>query len=312
VQLLDDLVAVLDRMPRARGALARLAELEGVHAGDEREWLGAEWHELEGVSGSDLARLAGIGILVRHPLSSNKHRYYRLADPDATRRALTLPAVGEPLADGDDTIPDDLFSVVTGHDVVKVLILRALMAERPVHVLLEGGPGSAKSLLLDELARLGGSRYILGQTTTRAGLVDVLLAGPRYLLIDEIADATDRDLSILLPVMESGRVSRTHHGRHEERRTPVSVFAACNSSRNLRPALLARFMHVLIPEYAPDELQRVMAGFLVEREGVEPELAEEIAARVARRSRNVRHAAMIARLAGGDRRVAAELIDTWL
>jgi len=53
-------------------------------------------------------------------------------------------------------LPEDLFDVIEGYDDIKKFIKMALTADKPVHVLLCGPPGTAKTLFLMELERLGG------------------------------------------------------------------------------------------------------------------------------------------------------------
>src|SRR5258708_39185387 len=88
-----------------------------------------------------------------------------------------------------DELPADLFDLVEGLEEVKRTLVLALRAERPVHVLLRGPAGAAKTLLLEEMARLPGGQAWIGGTTTRAGLAGYPLAEPggRVLCLDEPA-----------------------------------------------------------------------------------------------------------------------------
>jgi Holliday junction DNA helicase RuvB len=279
--------------------------------GQGEHWIGWSWHEVR-TPAARLNRLVTQGV-VRIPYRSNSSTYYRLEDPDTVREALRVALLGvvvqvdEPAA---VELPEDLFDVVEGMESAKRVLRLALEADRPVHVLLVGPPGSAKTVLLSEIARLPGGRYALGGTTTRAGLVGYLLAEPgtRHLLIDELDKMDGRDLSALLSVMETGTVTRLQHGRQESERRAVRVFAGANDDR-FAPELLDRFVPVRLEPYGDEQFERVAAAVLVRREGCDPELAQEIAHLMAGRTNSVRDAVQVARLARGDRRLARELVE---
>ena len=305
---LADTLRLLDGVPEARPIAARMVALEDAHA-NQPTWVGAEYHEIP-APGPLLGRLVVVGLL-RFGLRSQKHRCYRLVDLEAVRAALTASSPTSLEEAPGPHPPGDLFSIVIGHERVKDALRLCLTAERPVHALLVAAPGSSKSLLLAELERLPRARLVLGGASSRAGLAELLLADPpRWLLIDELDKAAGRDLGVLLSLMETGRVAVAKHGHHEDRRMVVTVFAAANGIERLPRELLSRFLVLPLPEYKESEFRAVAEGVLTGREGVDPELAAEIAARVARTgSRDVRDAVRIARLCGGDRRLAAELVE---
>ena len=89
-------------------------------------------------------------------------------------------------------IPPDLFDIVIGHDDKKDIILRSIASDRPVPCLLHGSPASAKTLMLEELARLPGSKFVLGSNLSKAGLFEVLFnERPKYLILDELDKVDD-------------------------------------------------------------------------------------------------------------------------
>lgn len=55
--------------------------------------------------------------------------------------------------------PNDLFSIVEGHESIKEMFRLSLASKEPAHILLVSPPSSGKSLLLMELERLG-ERFI--------------------------------------------------------------------------------------------------------------------------------------------------------
>jgi Holliday junction DNA helicase RuvB len=244
---------------------------------------------------------------------SRQYTHYRLRDAAAVRQALTMAVAGPvgTTASIDLELPADLFDVVEGLEGVKHKLRLALEADRPVHVLLVGPPASAKTVLLDEIARLEGSRYALGGTTTRSGLVSYLLGEPgcRRLVIDEQDKMDGRDLSALLSVMETGRVTRLQHGRWEQERRLVWVFGGANRDAQFPRELLDRYLRLELEPYGEDEFRRVVAAVLERREQCDPELAREIAQLTATRTNSVRDAVRIARMARGDRRLARQLVE---
>jgi len=103
------------------------------------------------------------------------------------------------------------FENITGNDDIKLIINKAILSERPVHVLLMGKPGCAKTMFLMEMVRrLKNSYLIVGSNTTKAGLVNQLFEKqPKYLLIDELDKMSGNDQVSLLHLMETGIISET-------------------------------------------------------------------------------------------------------
>lgn len=131
--------------------------------------------------------------ILRVVLKTNKYCCYRTLNMAALEKALADyegAFTQETLAE--EQIPSDLFKMIVGHEDKKNIIMRSISAEKPVHCLLWGSVASAKTLTLEDLARLPRSRFILGSSLTRAGLFDVLFnERPRYLIIDELEKIDD-------------------------------------------------------------------------------------------------------------------------
>jgi len=201
--------------------------------------------------------------------------------------------------DTDVEIPDDLFDVIVGYHGLKELFLRSLRAEDPVHILLVGPPATAKSVFLTELEHLPRSRYALGGTSSRAGIVDFMLRHrPRYLLIDELDKMNMSDYSALLSLMETGQVTRLKKGMTDTIRLKTWVFAAVNRDDKLPVELKSRFLPYHVREYGKQEFKEVARNVLVKREHMGEDTAVSIAEKVAEYSRDVRDAMKIARLYG--------------
>jgi Holliday junction DNA helicase RuvB len=196
-------------------------------------------------------------------------------------------------------IPEDLFEVIEGYEDVKLLTLQALTADKPVHLLFTGIPGSAKTMFLLELSHLGAS-YILGSQATKAGMADLLFeAQPEILLVDEIDRIGTKDIAILLSLAQTGIVSETKHGKTREARLNTRIFAASNTTR-MPPELLSRFMVLHFKPYARENFLMVAGNVLRKREGLEPKLSAYIAERIwalPARFADPRQAIRVARLA---------------
>jgi len=190
---------------------------------------------------------------------------------------------------------------------LKEMFLRSLTSERPTHILLWGEVGTAKTLFMQELARLPRSRYALGGSSTKAGIARFLIdSKPLFLLIDErvegyppprqIDKMNSDDYSVLLSLMETGIVSELKVGRIEEVKLNTRVYAACNDVNVIPPELLSRFIKFRIRRYSASEFRKVVLKVLTEREGVEERLAKYISDRLVRLTRDVRCAVQIARM----------------
>lgn len=199
-------------------------------------------------------------------------------------------------------IPEDLFSVVEGHEDVIAVIKKALEAtlnhSRPVHVLLWGKPASGKSIILEELRRIGGC-LVIGSHATRAGLFDLLYTWrPRVLMIDEIDKMPRKEFPVLLSLMETGFIKEVKYGRVREAQLSTMVIAAANRISRLPEELLSRFhFKFYFEEYSKEDFIRVATNVLVKREGLPEDLARYIAEKAALRTRDVREVIGLARIA---------------
>lgn len=274
-------------MIQHEAVLNRILQLEQEHK-DDLDWLGFEWHEVP-TSPGVLHRMAAEG-LVTITLNSRKHTVYR-----ANHQVIL-----ELLGDSSETleIPGDLFDIITGYDDLKNLFRLSLAASRPVHVLLYGPPATAKTMFLSELARLSGSRYALGGTSSRAGITEFLLdARPRYLILDEIEKMDSRDYSALLSLMETGFVTKLKSRSSESQNILCWVFAGANSISKLPQELLSRFMRYHVRPYSDQEFRNIAFSVLTKRESVDPEIANYIVQRLLGHTQDIRDAVRIGRLA---------------
>lgn len=230
---------------------------------------------------------------------SNSYTGYRLTDKGkALAKEEEIKADEEVMAEPLQ-LPQDIFQDILGHQEVKELLGAALLAPRPVHVLLAGPPALAKSLFLWELERVVGSRalWVLGSASSRAGLLEAILERkPWLLLADEIDKLDGKDQVALLSVMEGGRISQTKVGKMADETIEVRVVAAANRLSNFSPELISRFAVRTLHPYSREEFREVVIGVLQRREKVALEVAEEIASKLLGRTQDMRDAIRIARL----------------
>lgn len=265
--------------------------------GREEYW-GFEWYHVHG----DARTLNS--LVTRHILDvvykSATTTVFKTSDRDATRKALNdyrgslLPEKEE------QEIPPDLFNIIVGHEDKKYLVKRSLASPRPVHSLLWGSVASSKTLMLEELARLPHSHFVLGSSLTKAGLFEVLFTErPTYLILDELDKIDDpQNLAALLSLMERGLVTETKHRRHRRINLKTWVFASANDIGKIPRELMSRFLKLRFHDYTDGEFTDVVVTVLRDREALNESLSLYISQKVLRDlgSKDVRDAVRIARL----------------
>jgi Holliday junction DNA helicase RuvB len=179
------------------------------------------------------------------------------------------------------TKPSSFFGII-GHEPVKQMLSMALEAESPVHILLVGPPGCAKTLFLQALMhRLKDQSYfIIGGNSTKAGMMDVLFERrPKYLLIDEIETTSKHDQTALLNLMETGILSETKKKRTRETHLKTWVFATSNSIERMLGPLLSRFVVLRFVPYTFKEFHEIATKKMT-NEKVDYSIASEVAEQV--------------------------------
>ena len=281
-----------------KNALVSALKYEEAHDPSEFS-LGWSWSDVR-VPPATLNNLILQGLAVEK-FHSNSYRGLLLTELGREQvRELTKPVeMQEKAPDGILIPPDDIFEDIIGHEDVKVLLRAVLIAEKPVHVLLAGPPALAKSLFLWDIERTYGEQalWLVGSATSKAGLWDLAAERePQVLLIDELDKMNAADTAALLGLMEGGRLVRAKKGRGLDVTVTIKVVAATNQVAKLSPELKSRFAIRKLEAYDAEQYQTVVKGVLVRREGVTPELAEEIAQKLEGKSQDVRDAVRVARL----------------
>ena len=281
-----------------RELLAEIAKFESSVDMDKEYRIGWSWRHVR-IWPATLSRLFKDGYL-ENVFRSNSYTGYRLSElgkklvAGMESEETTQAASNEPIPAG------GLFEDIIGHEDVKELLTACLLAEKPVHVLLAGPPALAKSLFLWDIEQAAGERaiWLVGSATSKAGLWDVVAERqPQIILIDELDKMNAVDTAALLSMMEGGRLVRAKRGRELNLSNQLRVVAASNRLRLLSPELKSRFAIKKLTAYSRSDYLTVVRGVLAQREGMDQELADEVARRLDGVSQDVRDAIRIARLA---------------
>ena len=171
----------------------------------------------------------------------------------------------------------------------------ATISNEPSHILLTGPPASAKTMFLLSLRQhLKNTYFMDGGNTTKAGIIDYLLANhPRYLLVDEIDKMTRQNQTFLLNLMETGIVSETKFRKTREAHLKSSVFGTCNDPTKLSNPLLSRFFLIKLEPYTYEQFYETTRRLL----GIREDMARFIGDSVWSRSRDIRDCVRIGRIA---------------
>ena len=193
-----------------------------------------------------------------------------------------------------------IFDEIVGYNDIKQIFTKAILSRRPVHLLLVGSPGSAKTMFLTEIMRsMKDSYFIVGSNTTKAGLVNQLFERrPKFLLVDELEKMSTTDQTSLLHLMETGMISETKVNKTRQIELTSWVFATANSYDKIIQPLLSRFAILEIPEYSFDEFTEIAVTRLT-KENIDESIARVIVEKVWNElhSRDIRDVIKVARLA---------------
>ncbi len=193
-------------------------------------------------------------------------------------------------------VPPTLFDTVLGYADVKRQLFLALGTPAPTHCLIHGKPGTGKTLFMEAIGRLPGALFRHADTVTKSGLRRVVTQDrPRYLILDELDKMNSEQDTILLELMD-GIVSAMNYNESYSEMIDMRVFAAANDIRHLRPELRSRFLKIPIRDYSPEEFVAIATGYL-QKNGISARIATLVAEGVSRKSRDLRDAIRIAKMA---------------
>ena len=207
-----------------------------------------------------------------------------------------------------------IFDNIIGYEGIKRTFLRSLNSGEPVHILLIGPPGQAKTLFLKCILETFGEKkafFIVGGNASKSGLIDVLFdLGPKYLLIDEIEHLKPEYQTTLLSLMETGILSQTIHSKVRHTRLKIWVFATSNDTKKLSEPLLSRFRIMYLSEYEFPQFYEIAVKKL-SAEGLDKKAADEIAISVweQQSNPNIRNCVQIGRLVKNEREIELAIAD---
>jgi holliday junction DNA helicase RuvB len=207
-----------------------------------------------------------------------------------------------------------MFDRIVGYDGIKRTFLRSLTSKEPVHILLVGPPGQAKTLFLKcILERYGEGKtfFTVGGNATKSGLIDVLFdMQPKYLLVDEIGHLKPEYQTMLLSLMETGILTQTMHSKVRHIHLKTWVFATSNGTKELSEPLLSRFRVMYLNEYDFSQFYEIAVKKLI-AEGVDKKVADEIAISVWEQlpNPNIRNCVQIGRLVKNERDIEMAIED---
>jgi Holliday junction DNA helicase RuvB len=198
----------------------------------------------------------------------------------------------------------DIFSIIYGHDSLKLIFKNALTSNEQVHILLTGAAGSAKSLFLEAIAENIKCSYLITNNSTGAGIIQYLYDHPelKYLLIDEIKKIGKLELSVLLTIMETGRLIVQKKTMSVNRRQKLTIFATCNNKNKLSQEMLSRFLKFHLRKYSFEEFNRISTIIVINRFNKTEDYAQKLALAVwyKMNSKDIRDVIKVARLAKKD------------
>jgi MoxR-like ATPase len=193
------------------------------------------------------------------------------------------------------------FDEIISYERVKRTFLRSLNSEVPVHILLVGPAGHAKTLFLKCILRAFGEReafFTVGGNASKSGIIDILFdMRPKYLLIDEIEHLRPEYQTMLLSLMETGILTQTMHNKLRQTHLKTWVFATRNGTRKLSRPLLSRFTVMYLNKYDFSQFHEIAVKKLL-AEGLDKKAADEITISIWEQipNPNIRNCVQIGRL----------------
>ncbi|MGC2570051.1 MAG: AAA family ATPase [Candidatus Nitrosopolaris sp.] len=207
-----------------------------------------------------------------------------------------------------------IFGNILGFDGIKRTFVRSLTSREPVHILLVGPPGQAKTLFLKCILKTFGEKrafFTVGGNASKSGLIDVLFdMQPKYLLVDEIEHLKPEYQTMLLSLMETGILTQTMHSKVRHIHLKTWVFATSNGTKKLSDPLLSRFRVMYLNEYEFSQFYEISVKKLL-GDGLDKKTAHIIAISVWEQipNPNIRNCVQIGRLVKNEPDIQMAIAD---
>jgi MoxR-like ATPase len=207
-----------------------------------------------------------------------------------------------------------LFDSIVGYEGIKRTFLRSLNSADPVHILLVGAPGQAKTLFLKCILEAYGPTkafFTVGGNASKSGMIDVLFEmRPKYLLVDEIEHLKPEYQTLLLSLMETGILTQTVHKKVRETKLKTWVFATSNGTKKLSEPLLSRFRVMYLDQYDFAQFYEISTKKLT-AEGLSEYAADEITKSVWEQlpNPNIRNCVLIGRLVKNEQNIEMAIAE---
>lgn len=283
----DELIELMNEDRKYEKILKKALKVEQeALENEDRNSIDWKYHEVE-AHHSKLNKLMRLGA-IKVTLDTSNHTYYQLKDrekiEDIIEKRKEIKEAMERSHEEieEEEIPEDLFDAIVNYEEIKGLTMRSIEAEEPVHLLFEGEPATAKTLFMEEIARLPGAYFVeTGGRVSEAGLAErIYKHRPRYLIIDEISDINKDAFSVLKPFMESGTLDETISGGKEKIQLDCNVYGTTNYPDKIPYEIRSRFLDLYFEEYTKEEFLEICKKYLPARENVNEDLAEYIGKKV--------------------------------
>jgi len=207
-----------------------------------------------------------------------------------------------------------MFDRILGYEGIKRTFARSLNSKEPVHILLVGPPGQAKTIFLKSILQAFGHNkafFTVGGNASKSGLIDALFdMRPKYLLVDEIEHLRPDYQTILLSLMETGILTQTLHKKIRQTQLKTWVFATSNGTKRLSEPLLSRFRVMYLNKYTFSQFYEISVRKLL-AEGLSDYAADEIAKSVWEQlpNPNIRNCVQIGQLVKNESNIDVAIAD---
>ena len=121
----------------------------------------------------------------------------------------------------------------------------------------------------------------------------------KFLMIDEIEKIGKNELSVLLTLMETGKLIITKKTIMCNRKQNLRIFATCNNKNKLSQEMLSRFLKFHLKEYSQEEFNTIATNIVRDRFNKTQEFAQKLALAVwyKMNSKDIRDVIKVAKLA---------------